>query len=143
MYHLKELGRLSQLNAFLLSCISILKMKNTHKQFQEAFDELLKLPISEKIKFLEELLFYFTLTGRGIWMDEKSSDTEKLEAFKWLNELMHRIWNRRIELQGNKDNDSITNLYENMKFYGEQSDLLREHLVPTFLGAFINYKKNI
>ena len=51
-------------------------------------------------------------------------------AFKWLNELSHRIWNIRFDLQQGEDNESMTRLYRNMKFYSEQSDLLRIHLLP-------------
>src|SRR4051794_24487956 len=104
-------------------------MSESNKQFQDVVDELYNLTISDKIKFLDELLFYFTLTGRGIWSDDHPSGPEKIEAFKWLNELCHRIWNIKSELQQGEGNESITRLYENMKFYGEQSDLLKSHLV--------------
>jgi hypothetical protein len=68
------------------------------------------------------------------------ASAEKGDAFKWLNELAHRIWNIKFDLQRGEDNDSITRLYDNMKFYGEQSALLKMHLVPTTLGAFKNFK---
>jgi hypothetical protein len=109
-------------------------------QFQEVFDELYELTIHKKMKFLEALLFYFTITSRGIWSDDKPTDADKVEAFKWLNELSHRIWNLLFELQRDEDSDSITRLFENMKFYGKQSGLLRSHLLPTTLAAFENFK---
>ncbi|OQP58941.1 hypothetical protein A3860_39090 [Niastella vici] len=115
-------------------------MNEAHIQFQEVFDELYALTIHKKMKFLEALMFYFTITSRGIWSDDKPSDAEKVEAFKWLNELSHRIWNLQFELQRGEDSDSIIRLYENMKFYGEQSGLLRSHLLPTILAAFENFK---
>lgn len=115
-------------------------MNEAHKQFQEVFDELYELTIHKKMKFLEALLFYFTITSRGIWSDDKPTDADKVEAFKWLNELSHRIWNLLFELQRDEDSDSITRLFENMKFYGKQSGLLRSHLLPTTLAAFENFK---
>ena len=118
-------------------------MNEAYKQFQEVFDELYALTIHKKMKFLEALLFYFTITSRGIWSDDKPSDAEKVEAFKWLNELSHRIWNLLFELQRGEDSDSITRLHENMKFYGEQSGLLRSHLLPTTLAAFEKFKARI
>lgn len=118
-------------------------MKESHNRPQEVFDELYTLSISDKSKFLEELLFYFTISGRSIWSDEKSTDSEKVEAYKWMNELLHRIWNIQFGLQDGVDDDSITRLYENMKFYSEHSDLLRMHLVPTVLGAFDNFKAKL
>src|SRR5688500_1527543 len=100
-------------------------MKESHKQFQDTFAELYTLSINDKIKFLEAILFYFTIAGRGIWSDDEPTDAEKVDAFKWLNELVHRILNIKFDLQRGEDNDSIAGLYDNMKFYGEQSALLR------------------
>ena len=111
------------------------------KQFQETFDKLHTLSSLEKIQFLEELLFYFTIAGRGIWSDDQLSEFEKIEAFKWLNELTHRIWNLRFELQRGEDTDSIIRLYENMKFYSEQSKTLGGHLVPTTIIAFESFEE--
>ena len=116
-------------------------MNKTHEQFQEVFNELYNLTLPDKIKFLDDLLFYFTIAGRGIWSDDKPTDAEKVEAFKWLNELLHRIWNIRSGLQNGEENDFVSRLYENMKFYGDQSILLRMHLLPTTLGAFNIFKE--
>lgn len=115
-------------------------MTNTHELFQEVFDELYTLSIRNKIVFLEVLLFHFSITGRALWSDNNVTDKDKVVALKWLNELCHRIWNIIFELQIGEDKESITRLYENLKFYGQQSDLLRVHLVPTILEAFENFK---
>lgn len=111
------------------------------RQFQEVFDELRTLSRSDKIQFLEYLLFYFTIAGRGIWSDDQLSDSEKIEAFKWLNELTHRVWNIQFDLQREEDDDSIVRLYENMKFYSEQSKTLGSHLFPTTILAFESFEK--
>lgn len=115
-------------------------MIESHKKFQEAFHEFSFLPIQDKIKFIEALLFHFTLTGRALWSDVKLTDTEKVEGLKWLNELSHRIWNVKLELMQGIDDNSSKRLYENMKFYSEQSISLRPHLVPTLLGAYENFR---
>ena len=115
-------------------------MNDAHQRFQDAFNELFKLTLSDKNIFLEALLFHFTISGRGMWSDDKSTDAEKVEAFKWLNELLHRIWNIKHELNNDENNDGIQRLYENMRFYSEQSPLLRRHLVPTVLVAFETFK---
>jgi hypothetical protein len=116
-------------------------MSDSHKRFQEIFDELFTLSLSKKGDFLEALLFSFTIAGRSIWSNEQTSDLEKAEAFKWLNELNHRIWNIRYELKQGIDSDSIKRLYENLKFYSEQSAELLRNLVPTVLSAFDNFQK--
>ena len=117
-------------------------MNEAHEQFQEVFNKLHTFTLSDKMKYLENLLFYFTIAGRGIWSDEISTEAEKIEAFKWLNELIHRIWNIQFKLKQGEDNDFVNRLYKNMKFYGENSNLLRKHLVPTTLDAFKNFKGN-
>lgn len=113
----------------------------SRKQFQEIFDELHTLSRLDKIKFLEELLYYFTIAGRGIWSDDQLSEFEMIEAFKWLNELTHRIWNIRSDLQQGVDEDSIARLYENMKFHHGQSSVMGSHLVPTTIAAFRRFKE--
>lgn len=110
-------------------------MDKVHLQLQNIFDQLSLLGIVEKTKFCESLLFTFTLAGRGIWSDDLQTDAEKINAYKWLNELTHRIWNIHFELQQGQDNDSIARLFGNIKFYSEQSDLLSSHLTPTILIA--------
>lgn len=109
-------------------------------KLQKSLKELVSLPLADKILYLEEFLFYLTLTARGIWSDEAATDSEKLAALKWLNELAHRIWSLRADLKKEIDDDSVNRLYEHMKFYAEQSELLRTHLVPTALGAFERFK---
>jgi hypothetical protein len=115
-------------------------MNDQYQQFKEAFDELFTMGVDKKIFFLQTLLSSFTIAGRAIWSDETTSDKEKVEAFKWQNELCHRIWNIISELQQGEDNDSVTRLHGNMKFYGEQSKLLQSQLVPTLLDAYRRYK---
>ncbi|MFT3680646.1 MAG: hypothetical protein QM791_10265 [Ferruginibacter sp.] len=114
--------------------------KESHTYFLEVFEQLNILSTSDKIKFFEALLFCFTITGRAIWSDDKATDTEKVEAFKWLNELCHRTWNIRCELQRNENNDSVNRLYENMKSYGGNSPLLMAHFIPAVLDAYDIYK---
>jgi hypothetical protein len=116
-------------------------MNESHEQFQKVFTELYSLSLSDKINFLDDLLFYCTIAGRGIWSVKQYTDAEKIEAFKWLNELLHRFWKIRSGLQNGEVNDFETRLYDNMKFYGDQSILLRMHLVPTTLGAFNIFKE--
>ena len=117
-----------------------LPMIDAHKQFHEVFNELYTLTIPMKIGFFEALQYNFTIASRSIWSEDEPSDAEKVEAFKWLNELSHRIWIIQFELQRGEDIDSINRLYQNMKFYGEQSNLLRGQLVPTTLASIEKFR---
>jgi hypothetical protein len=116
-------------------------MKETHEQFQDVFLELNTLTSVEKMLFLEGLFFFFTISGRGIWSDEQATDAEKIEAYKWLNELLHRVWNIYFELRNKEENNFQSRLYENLKFYSDKSNLLRIQLVPTTLAAFNVFKE--
>lgn len=120
-------------------------MSNSRTKFDDLIDELSLFSDPDKVLFCELLIFQFTLTNRGIWSDIKLQDKEKVDAMKWLNELSHRIWNIIFDLKNNKGDDSISRLYENIKFYSGQSDFLKMHLGPTILAAlenFNNQKKN-
>lgn len=116
-------------------------MNTAYTKLQETLNELDAFSVSDKIIFLEVLLFQLTIAGRGIWLDDRPSDSEKVEAFKWLNELSHRIWNIRLDLLRGESDYSIIRLYENLKFYGEQSNLLRSHLAPITLSALESFKQ--
>lgn len=88
------------------------------------------------------LLYSFTVSARVIWSDQEHTDADKVEAFKWLNELNRAIWKIRSDIKEGTDSDSIKGLYENMKFYGGQSALLNSHLVPAILSAFDRFKNS-
>jgi hypothetical protein len=115
-------------------------MKEQQLRIQEVFDELFLTTTQEKVNYIESLLFNFTITGRGIWSDEHYNDTEKVNAFKWLNELSHRVFNMLYRLRQGNDADIINSLYNNLKYHSEQSDLLRRHLTPIILLTYKNGK---
>jgi len=48
-------------------------MDKRRKDFQDIFDELSILALSDKIIFLERLLFNFTITGRGIKQEDSNN----------------------------------------------------------------------
>ena len=107
---------------------------------KEDFIEL-QLQPADKIIFIDELLFSFTITARGICSEVLSTDAEKLEALKWLNELVHRIWNLRFDIQQDNYKDFGNRLFDNFKFHCEESKLLCDHLESTILNILKNFKK--
>ncbi len=111
------------------------------EHIHEIYIKLHSSSVEDKILFIEMLLFQFTISGRAIWSDEESTNRDKAEAFKWLNELYHRIWNIRFELLTAEDNGSITRLFQNLKNYGEESETLRIHIIPTILSTFESFSR--
>lgn len=118
-------------------------MNETQQQFQDVFTELYKLDYPGKKKFIEGLLFYFTIAGRAIYAAEKETDANKLAAFNWLNELTQRVCNLNHDLQHISGDEFVTRLYDNIKFYGGQSELLRIQLMPTTISAFEFIKRTM
>jgi hypothetical protein len=71
-----------------------------------------------------------------LWSDEKASDQEKVTAFKFLNELTHRVWNIFRDIKRNEDDESIIRLFDNLKCYAKESELLSMRLWPAILLAY-------
>jgi hypothetical protein len=99
------------------------------------FDKLESATSVQKNEYLEKLLFAFTITGRAIWSDEKTSDRDKIEGFKYLNELTHRIWNTRYVLIHETEKECVTSLKENLTYYGQLSKVLGSHLRHAIISA--------
>lgn len=63
----------------------------------------------KKVLFYELFANYLTISVRGFWSDESSTDAVKIEQMKWANEIQHRITSKirhvRLGLKGwgNKD----------------------------------------
>ena len=115
-------------------------MTDSSNKYHQAFEYLDKMSTSEKLKFFDNLLFVFTIAGRAIWSDETATDEAKLDALKWLNELTHRIWNIRFDIE--EQQNAIHLLREVMQEHAGHSPLLRQQLIPSFLIAFESFQTN-
>ena len=49
------------------------------------------LDSEQRLLFYEVLAHNLTVSVRGIWSDEKTSDAQKVEQLKWVNEIMHGV----------------------------------------------------
>jgi hypothetical protein len=58
-----------------------------------------KLPSDAKIAYYLNFAHSLTIAVRGIWSDEALDVADQLERLKWMNELMHRVINRVIDLR--------------------------------------------
>jgi hypothetical protein len=45
----------------------------------------------QRLHFYEVLAHNLTVAIRGVWSDAATSDAEKVERMKWVNELLHRV----------------------------------------------------
>lgn len=63
-------------------------------QIIEGFDR------EKKIIFYASLAHELTISIRYVWSDERLSDAEKIEAIKWINEIIHSVSSKiRIEAE--------------------------------------------
>jgi len=44
-----------------------------------------------RLLFYELLAHNLTIIIRGIWSDEETTDAEKVDRIKWVNEILHRV----------------------------------------------------
>ena len=80
-----------------------------NKAYTEAVDRafasfptlVAKAPLDRRVRFYEALLHELTVAVRTVWADEHLRDAAKVELMKWLNEVMHRIINRIVDLRYN------------------------------------------
>jgi hypothetical protein len=49
------------------------------------------LPNDVRLLFYELLAHNLTIVIRGIWSDEDTTDAEKVDRIKWVNEILHRV----------------------------------------------------
>jgi hypothetical protein len=103
--------------------------------FYEAIDWLSKKTLDDRITFTKYLLSDLTVMNRAIWDDHTTSNATKIECLKWSNELSHRIWNLLFELENGHDDQAVTKLTENLKFYHYQSKEFSGHLAASFKGT--------
>ncbi len=84
--------------------------------------------LNKKNKFLEKFLKNMTVMNRAIWDDNEFSESEKLDCLKWSNELAHRIWNLKDNLEQAIDQDSGNQFLSHILFYRNQQPKLGGHL---------------
>jgi hypothetical protein len=70
----------------------------------KVFAEINTLDKSKRVQFYERLAFNLTIGIRSIWANPKTSDVEKIEGMKIINELSHDIFQWIWKLR-NKDGE--------------------------------------
>ena len=107
---------------------------------QDIIDEISNWEIDKKNEFLERFLKDMTIMNRAIWGDNEYNDSEKLNCLKWSNELAHRIWNLKFDLERGIDEASQTKFLNHLNFYRKQEPKLGGHLGATLKSTY-NYLK--
>jgi hypothetical protein len=53
-------------------------------------ERMARLSQEQRLSFYEALAHNLTVAIRGIWSDPSTTDAEKVERIKWVNEILHR-----------------------------------------------------
>ena len=81
---------------------------------------LASVPPTKRLAFCERLSFDLTIVNRDIWSNDGFADEVKLNALKWSNELLHRLWGIIWSLRQN-ESEAFTRLVDHCAFYTEQA----------------------
>jgi hypothetical protein len=96
-------------------------MEITKNNYAEKISEL---TVEKKVLFYELFAHNLTICSRSIGFDEEISDSEKVEAMKWINEILHRVVAKirveRLQIYEWKESDIIAMIGHKVK----QSPLL-------------------
>lgn len=107
---------------------------------KEIINTISSWELERKIKFLEDFLKDMTVMNRAIWGNDEYTEAEKLNCLKWSNELAHRIWNIKFELQQGTDEDCLQRFLNNLMQYRQQEPLLGGHFGATLKSTYNNSK---
>lgn len=78
-------------------------MKNTNKDFSQV---LAALPDELKSAYYERLAYELTMVGRTIWSDPNLFAEQKLNCFRWLNEIVHLVINKIMSKRHGRGSDT-------------------------------------
>tara|TARA_B110000967_G_scaffold207117_1_gene255672 strand:+ start:1102 stop:1440 length:339 start_codon:yes stop_codon:yes gene_type:complete len=81
-----------------------------------------------QLSFLETFLKELIVKNRSFWSDDEYSDSTKVDCLKWSNELSHRFWNMKGDIEDNKELDFLKRFIKHLKFYAEQNKVFASHL---------------
>ena len=87
-----------------------------------------ELEAEQKIRFYENLAFNLTLSARGVWSDENLSDAQKVEAMKWLNEILQRIITKTSGLRVDRNESSENDTWEIIKHWASMSSVAENYV---------------
>jgi hypothetical protein len=76
-----------------------------------------------RARFYERLGFNLTISIRSIWSNPNTTDTEKIEAIKVVNELSHRIFHWIWKLRTAEKELLDVECFADIKSYGQENNI--------------------
>ena len=90
-----------------------------------------------RARFYERLGFNLTISIRSIWSNPNTTDIEKIEAIKVVNELSHRIFNWIWKLRMTEQLLDV-NCFADIKSYGQENTIAAGEI-----GAALNHTYSV
>ena len=87
-----------------------------------------ELDEEKRIRFYEILAHNLTVTVRGIWSDEHLTDAQKIEAMKWINEIMHRVVMKAALLRLKQNEHSESDTWQIIKDWALNYPIIESHV---------------
>lgn len=85
-------------------------------------------------QFCHLIIQNITIGIRSILFYEEKTDSEKLEAIKWLNEFHHRVGNLKLELK--KLVNPMKTIEEHAKYYANKNNITSGEINAIIKSAF-------
>jgi hypothetical protein len=76
-----------------------------------------------RVRFYEQLAFNMTICIRSIWSNPNTTDEEKIEAIKVINELSHRIFHWIWKLRRTEEVLIDGERFSDIKSYARQNNI--------------------
>jgi hypothetical protein len=104
--------------------------------FQAIIEHLRTLDNAGKVKFYFALGFNLTVSVRSVWSDPLTTDKEKLDGIKAINELSHNVFNWLARL---KDDEAVFDdlaCFRDVKNSARQNDVANGEIGNAILRSY-------
>ncbi len=83
---------------------------------------------ADKTKFYRLLARELTVVNRATWSDAQATETERTDRLKWLNEIMHRVLNRLIDLSDEGESWTDQEVWDLIKQHVAQNKAISDEV---------------
>jgi hypothetical protein len=113
----------------------------------EKVSDLLKyvkqLDSAKKLEFYDRLGFNLTIAVRSIWSNPVTSDKEKIEAIKIVNELSHRVFNWMWKLRDGDQTFEDSNCFSVIEDYARQNREAAGEIAEAFKSSYLHSTRQL
>jgi hypothetical protein len=83
---------------------------------------------ADRLLFYELFAHELTIAVRAIWSDDATSDAEKLDRIKWVNEMLHHVVSKVTHVRLGTDDRSEAEMGEMIRHWASQNPAISGHV---------------